>query len=134
MEYLFIYLLQIVDVLSIIKLILGICSLLFTSVTTLLFVCLMQENAPIEMSKCEYEEDKKLCSLFHKTKNITIKFFISIILISFIPTKQTLLLIGGTYLGKKTVQTVVTNEKMEKVNTIINLQLDKYIQELKGNN
>lgn len=48
----------------------------------------------------------------------------------FIPTKQTLLLMGGTYLGKKAVNTVVTDEKIKKIDTIINLQLDKYIKEL----
>lgn len=47
-----------------------------------------------------------------------------------LPTKQTLLLVGGTYLGKKAINTVITDEKIKKVDTIINLQLDKYIKEL----
>ena len=51
-------------------------------------------------------------------------------MLSFIPTKQTLLLMGGTYLGKKAINAVVTDEKIKKVDTIINLQLDKYIKEL----
>ena len=51
-----------------------------------------------------------------------------------IPTKQTLLLLSGTYLGKKTVKQVVTDEKIKKIDTIINLELDKKIKELKGAN
>ena len=49
----------------------------------------------------------------------------------FIPTKQTLLLIGGTYIGKKAVNQVVTDEKIKKIDTIINLELDKRIKELR---
>lgn len=56
------------------------------------------------------------------------------ILFLFIPTKQTMLLMGGTYLGKKAVNAVVTDEKIQKVDTIINLQLDKYIKELQRGN
>ena len=66
------------------------------------------------------------------------KFYITcisiLIIVSFIPTKQTLLLVGGTYLGKKAINTVITDKKIEKVNTIIELELDKRIKELKGGN
>ena len=51
-----------------------------------------------------------------------------------LPTKQTLLLVGGTYLGKKAVNKVITSDKLNKVNTIIELELDKRIKELKGGN
>lgn len=65
-------------------------------------------------------------------KGLIITGVMSLIL-AFIPTKQTMLLIGGTYLGKKAVNKVATSDKIEKINTIIDLQLDKYIKELKGN-
>ena len=54
------------------------------------------------------------------------------LILAVIPTKQTLLLMGGTYLGKKAVNAVITDEKIKKIDTIINLQLDKYIEELQG--
>lgn len=54
------------------------------------------------------------------------------LILQIIPTKQTLLLMGGTYLGKKAVNAVITDEKIKKVDTIINLQLDKYIKELQA--
>ena len=38
---------------------------------------------------------------------------------------------GGMYLGKKAVNTVITDEKIKKIDTIINLELDKRIKELK---
>ena len=41
---------------------------------------------------------------------------------------------GGTYLGKRAVNAVITDEKIKKVDEIINLQLDKYLKELKEQN
>ena len=35
-------------------------------------------------------------------------------------------------MGKKVINTVITSEKLKKVDTIINLELDKRIKELKG--
>ena len=40
---------------------------------------------------------------------------------------------GGVYLGKKAVNTVITDEKVKKVNQNIELELDKRIGELKRN-
>jgi hypothetical protein len=48
-----------------------------------------------------------------------------------IPSKQTLLLFSGVYYGKKTYQQISTNKGLEKVKTIIDLELDKMIRELK---
>lgn len=62
-------------------------------------------------------------------KLLIISSVLSLILIVF-PSQQTMLLIGGTYLGKKAVSAVATSDKLEKINTIIDLQLDKYIKEL----
>ena len=66
-------------------------------------------------------------------KMLIISLVTSLVLLA-LPTKQTLLLMGGTYLGKRAVNEVVNSDKLEKINTIIDLQLDKYIKELKGNN
>ena len=40
---------------------------------------------------------------------------------------------GGTYLGKKAINAVVTDSKIQKVNTIIELELDRRIKELQNN-
>jgi hypothetical protein len=56
------------------------------------------------------------------------------ILFALMPTKDTLLLLGGTYYGKKAIKQVATSEKLQKIDTIINLELDKRIKELKNAN
>lgn len=114
MEYLFIYLLQVADYLH--KVSIG---LVVISPFIWLIHCLA----------CARERETGLEKKFLKIPLIMI--FIGIFL-HFIPTKQTLLLMGGTYIGKKAVNTVITDEKIKKIDTIINLQLDKYIKELKG--
>lgn len=40
---------------------------------------------------------------------------------------------GGLFLGKKAVNTVITDEKIKKIDTIINLELNKRIKELEDN-
>lgn len=55
-------------------------------------------------------------------------------LISFIPTEKTLALMGGVYLGKKAVAAAGMDTKLDKVNAIIEHQLDKYLKELQHNN
>ena len=112
MEYLFIYLLQMADYLH--KLSIGL-----VAVSPLIWF--------IHCLTCAREGETGLEKKF--LKNPLIMVFIGIFL-HFIPTKQTLLLMGGTYLGKKAINSVVTDEKIKKVDTIINLQLDKYIKEL----
>ena len=49
-----------------------------------------------------------------------------------IPSKQTLLLFGGVYYGKKAYQQITTNKRLEKVKTVIDLELDKMIKDLKS--
>lgn len=122
MEYLFIYLLQAVETINII----AACMFIFSSILFLLFV--------VNYIMAKYENNTNKINSFHKplTKCFGI-FLILSILMFFIPTKRTLLLMGGTYLGKKAVNVVVTDEKIKKVDTIINLQLDKYIKELQQN-
>ena len=84
------------------------------------------------VSDSYYEEKLRQKRLVRSIKKFYITCIIILITVSLIPTKQTLLLVGGTYMGKKAINTVVTSEKLKKVDTIINLELDKRIKELKG--
>ena len=121
MEYLFIYGLQIADILENIAIITAIFLGVFLFIVPFI----------ISLSCLDQEEIQEWWHLWIKK---TLYILVSVALLSNIfPTKQTMLLIGGTYLGKKAVNQVVTSDKMEKINTIIDLQLDKYIKELKGN-
>lgn len=114
MEYLFIYLLQVADYLHRVSI-----GLVVISPIIWFIHCLTSAR----------EQETGFEKKFLKIPLIMV--FIGIFL-HFIPTKQTLLLMGSTYLGKKAVNAVITNEKIKKVDTIINLQLDKYIKELQG--
>lgn len=116
MEYLFIYSLQMADILATVS---GICGFLLIATTIALI--------PLFMYK---EEDKIVKDGFNIVCRVNIALLVIIILGVLAPTKQTLLLMGGTYYGKKAVNAVVTSDKLQKVNTIIDLQLDKYIKEL----
>lgn len=115
MAYLFIYLIQISDIIVTICIISSLLSF-FAGFFYIMTVC----------------ED----SLFN---NNTIKlaktaFFITItvaIITGFFPSRQTLLLSGVTYYGSKVYKNIVTNEAVSKVNTIINLELDKQIKNLR---
>ena len=119
MEYLFIYSLQLANYIMI----LAICLLIIVP-----FVCII---ASIFFSY-DSEELKQNWNNWMK-KTLTTSLVTSLILLV-LPTKQTLLLMGGTYLGKRAVNAVATSDKLEKVNTIIDLQLDKYIKEMKAGN
>lgn len=116
MEYLFIYSLQLADLLNVVS---GICGFILLATTIALI--------PLFMYK---EEDKLVKDGFNIVCRIDIALLVIIILSVLAPTKQTLLLMGGTYYGKKAVNAVVTSDKLQKVNTIIDLQLDKYIKDL----
>lgn len=121
MEYLFIYCLQLFEMLSYFKvylfvaLCLGFLIYLFPKL-----IYLSDKNENKEMKEPLDFTQKVLCILL-----------IVFLLIVFIPTKNTLLLMGGMYLGKKAINTVITDEKVKKIDTIINLELDKRIKELK---
>ena len=115
MEYLFIYLLQIMEGLLLFGKLLCVASFI------------------VWIIKCICSDECTYGPSFEK-KFIKIPLILLVIglILQILPTKQTLLLMGGTYLGKKAVNAVVTDEKIKKVDTIINLQLDKYIKELQG--
>ena len=53
------------------------------------------------------------------------------LLVVFFPSERTLIMSGGVFLGKTVYSKVTTSEKMQKVNTLIDLQLDKLIKEYK---
>jgi hypothetical protein len=79
----------------------------------------------------DISKDTAICG----SKTIKKTCIISLILalaLSFIPTRQTALMLGGVYLGKKAVSAAITDEKIKKIDTIINLELDKRIKELKA--
>ena len=126
MEYLFIYLLQIADSLNALQDFIYI--LLGISIFAWIVCYVMLE------SESYYDSEKKIREkrFIRSIKKFYITCISILIIASLIPTKQTLLLVGGTYMGKKAINTVVTSEKLKKVDTIINLELDKRIKELKG--
>lgn len=128
MEYLFIYLLEFCDVLGLI----GTVTLVLSIVLMIAMTIYGIENIKLfDKTNDYYEEERRT---FDFLKKILSKLVIVTLLICCIPSKQTLLLMGGVYLGKKAVNTVITDKKIEKVNTIIELELDKRIKELKGGN
>lgn len=120
MEYLFIYGLQMANYITTLAV-----TLLFIAPLVIGFVTTMFLTS-------DYEDLQNHWNKWMKKTLIT-SLVISLVLFA-LPTKQTLLLMGGTYLGKRAVNEVVNSDKLEKINTIIDLQLDKYIKELKGNN
>ena len=121
MEYLFIYLLQMADVTETIS-----------KLATFILTLVVAVNILLDMAaEFEFEWVK---NVFKATKKYITNTIIVLIVLLLIPTQQTLLLMGGTYIGKKAVNQVVTSDKLNKVNTIIELELDKRIKELKGGN
>ena len=117
MEYLFIYGLQLANYIMII----AICLLIIVPLLCAFIATIFSYDS---------EELKQNWDNWMK-KTLTTSLATSLVLFA-LPTKQTLLLMGGTYLGKRAVNEVVNSAKLEKINTIIDLQLDKYIKELKG--
>lgn len=117
MEYLFIYGLQMANLVMVL------------AVGLLIIIPLVLGFATVFLSG-DLEELQNSWDKWMKKTLIT-SLITSLVLLA-LPTKQTLLLMGGTYLGKRAVNEVVNSDKLEKINTIIDLQLDKYIKELKG--
>lgn len=118
MEYLFIYLLQIVEVLQNVIKITNALTILCTVAFTVIWVVNIMDG-----EECLKRACKSLKPVIITTVTLSL-------LLMLIPTKQTLLLVGGLYLGKQTAQKLELNSKIDKVNTIISLELDKRIKEL----
>ena len=125
MEYLFIYLLQLADALTAI-LTATIVLAVFSGVGSLISYFAISTDYGDDAE----ERETQLNKVFVPFKKMFITSTIIMVLVGLIPTKNTLLLMGGTYLGKKAINAVVTDEKIKKVNTIIELELDKRIKEL----
>lgn len=117
MEYLFIYGLQIANYIMVL------------AISLLIMIPLVLGLVSMVLSG-DLEELQNHWNKWMKKTLIT-SLVTSLVLFA-LPTKQTLLLMGGTYLGKRAINEVVNSDKLEKVNTIIDLQLDKYIKELRG--
>lgn len=133
MEYVFIYLLQVADAISNVRPFFTALSVLCVIAWAFCSICALADNEYGEPT----EDDKEDCSCTYRYyvartafKKATIFCFTMLIIASIIPTKQTMLLIGGTYLAKKTITSEVVNSKLSKIDTIIDIQLDKYIKEL----
>lgn len=129
MEYLFIYLLQVLELLNVVN---GISwsILIVVGVTFILTMFYCSENC-INIFDKEDEEAKDVMRFLGILKNVAIVVGVVIVSASVIPTKQTLLLMGGTYMTKKAVSSIATDSRMSKVNAIIDLQLDKCLKDLK---
>lgn len=113
MAYLFIYLIQLSDAIFVI------CTISCILAFLALFMYF------ITITDDYYENINKLA------KNVLIVAITTAIVSGLFPSKQTLLLAGATYYGTKVYKNIVTDEKVSKVNTIINLELDKQIKSLK---
>lgn len=125
MEYLFIYLLQLTDLIDF--LLISSVILIILLIIALIIGSFIHFSEPYVFDKDREYGEKILLEI----KKYTIIFFAAFMVLALIPRQKTLLLFGGTYLGKKAINKVVTNEKLQKIDTIINLELDKRIKELK---
>lgn len=114
MEYLFIYLLQLTDVIEFAKILLfvlmacGILALPFVAETT---------------TKKEFEE---YWDTFYDVLKVII---VSLVILFMLPTRQTLLLCGGVAVGKTAIDKISKSTYYEKVTKIIELELDKKVKE-----
>ena len=127
MEYLFIYLLQLADAITAIQFA-TIVLTIFSGVGSLISYFAISTDYGNDVEKRKTELNK----IFVPFKKMFITSTIIMVLVGLIPTKNTLLLMGGTYLGKKAINAVVTDTKIQKVNTIIELELDRRIKELQN--
>ena len=129
MEYLFIYLLQIAGTISGLLEIVGASAM--TSLLGMLIAYFVREA--IYSSRISTDAEKQcIDNIKIITKKICIFTVIAFVVLTIIPTKQTLLLIGGTHLAKQTIKSEVVNKKLEKINDIIDSQLEQYLKDLKS--
>ena len=112
MEYLFIYALQMTDFIT---LLIG-GSLILAIMTGVALVTLL-----LEENEC-FDKVKK------GVKTIFITCIVVFLLGEILPNKQTLILWGGTFYGKKAVNQVVNSDKYKKISELIDLKLDSLIQ------
>lgn len=131
MEYLFIYLLQLTDIFEAtttvftVLFFVGLCVL---AVVSILWLVVNGDSSIYD------EERKDATTILLNTAKVVSIIGIITFCISLLPTKQTALLIGGTYVAKRTINSSIVNDKLKAVNEIIDIQLNKYLKELKGEN
>ena len=114
MEYLFIYLLQLTDIISGFEVLLSI----------ILGVAII--SIPIVMDTTTREEFEKYWDNLYSVLKVLI---ISLIILFMLPTRQTLLLCGGVAVGKTAIDKINKSTYYEKVTKIIELELDKKVKE-----
>ena len=132
MDYLFLYLLQVVDVIEGIQIALGFFVVLIVILYIIMGFVTRFEFGSYKGPDTYGDLDKAFgvnCSNWCK-KCLTV-FGIIFLITFFIPTKTTTLMLGGLFLGKKVVNQISTDDKVKKIDTIISLELDKRIKELK---
>lgn len=127
MEYLFIYLLQLSEAVTAILFAATVLAII-SGVGSLVSYFAISYDYPDDVE----ERETLLNRIFVPLKKMFITSTVIMVLVGLIPTKNTLLLMGGTYLGKKAINAVVTDTKIQKVNTIIELELDRRIKELQN--
>lgn len=114
------YLIDVVENLSI----LGILFMIASIALFIIMVIHGTDNQEMFADKKTYAEAYKIHTFLRNTNLI---FLLVVFIFCFIPSKQTLLIMGGAHLAKKTV---VTNERLQKVNKIIDLELNKRLLKL----
>lgn len=124
MEELFIYLLSVLDSLQVIAFL----SVVFFIVAGCILITHVVQN-PETFDKDEKGNfiEKDCYSTFKRWKKITIISGLVCLFFCFVPSKTTVLLMSGVHYGKK----VVTNERVEKINKLIDLEIDKRLGETK---
>ena len=123
MEYLFIYLLQVSHMREGFLIILTIITVVAVIATIGTMMDCEHDCGLDHTESCTGERMHKLC------KKTFITSIILWLLVAFFPSERTLIMSGGVFLGKTVYNKVATSEKMQKVSTLIDLQLDKLIKE-----
>lgn len=121
MEYLFFYGLQLANCLEVV------CATTFFLLVVLLITIVIYAltHKHIFDKEDKYYPEDLVC--FTKLKKWAVVLFCIWLPLCFIPEKQTLLYMGGTYIGK---HTVFKSERMQKLEKLIDLEIDKQLKEL----
>lgn len=124
--YLFLYLLQLAELRNCL-IATALCLVVLMCILLFIVAMLTEFDVILHPDACEKES-----KAFEGIKNFGIKTIIFIFLVGLIPCKTVIAMAGGLYFGNKAVKAISADEKMQKVNEIINLQLDKTIEEIKA--
>jgi len=117
MLYFIIYILQVLPTLSDIAYTVCVLSFVFSLVLGL--GCIINGN-----------EDPLVPTLLKTIKILGITCCISTLLALFTPNQTTLYQMSAVYLGKQVNQSIQLDAKIQKISTIVDLQLDKAIKDL----